>query len=144
MPKGINPGDLVKAAGSAKGAQLLKDGAQKAAHHKAVDKAFQKGMDKAADGAIGAAFGFATGGGAAALKRARDRRKERRDAADLARQVGGTYSLNVIVGSKRHHVVWLADGAPYRLMPEASKDAGPLAELSDLKHFCGERREPKS
>jgi hypothetical protein len=45
-------------------------------------------------------------------KRKRDKRKERRDAADLARQVGGTFSLNVIIGSECYHVVWLGDETP--------------------------------
>jgi hypothetical protein len=53
------------------------------------------------DKAIGAVFAFAGGGAAAAIKRKRDKREERRDAADLARQVGGTFSLNVIIGSER-------------------------------------------
>jgi hypothetical protein len=76
MFKGIKTGELVK------------NGAEKVANHKAVDKAFQKGLDKAADKAIGAVFTFVTGGAAVAIKRKRDKRKERRDAADLARQVG--------------------------------------------------------
>src|SRR4051812_10238242 len=100
MPKGIKAGELVKKAGGAKGAELAKKGAKKVANHKAVDKAIQKGLDKTADAAIGAVFTFATGGAAVAIKRKRDKRKERRDAADLARQVGGTFSLNVIIGSE--------------------------------------------
>jgi hypothetical protein len=112
------------------------------ANHKAVDKAFQKGLDKAADKAIGAVFTFVTGGAAVAIKRKRDKRKERRDAADLARQVGGTFSLNVIIGSERYHVVWLADETPYRVIPELPKDAGPVEELPDLTHFRGVRHSP--
>jgi hypothetical protein len=143
MLKGIKAGELVKKAGAAKGAELAKNGAKKAANHKAVDKAFQKGLDKAADTAIGAVFTFATGGAAAAVKRKRDRRQERRDAADLARQVGGTFSLNVIIGSERYHVVWLADETPYRVIPGLPNDAGPLEELPDLKLFSGVRHKPK-
>ena len=137
MLKVIKAGELVKKAGGAKAAELAK----KAAKHKAVDKAFQKGMDKTAEKAIGAVFTFATtGGAAAAIKRKRDKRKERRDAADLARQVGGTFSLNVIIGSERYHVVWLADETPYRVIPDLPKDAGPLEELPDLKLFRGVRQ----
>jgi hypothetical protein len=113
------------------------------ANHKAVDKAFQKGLDKAADKAIGAVFTFVTGGAAVAIKRKRDKRKERRDAADLARQVGGTFSLNVIIGSERYHVVWLMDETPYRVIPELPEDAGPMEELPDLTHFRGVRHEPE-
>lgn len=137
MLKVIKAGELVKKVGGAKAAELAK----KAAKHKAVDKAFQKGMDKTAEKAIGAVFTFATtGGAAAAIKRKRDKRKERRDAADLARQVGGTFSLNVIIGSERYHVVWLADETPYRVIPDLPKDAGPLEELPDLKLFRGVRQ----
>jgi hypothetical protein len=143
MPKGIKAGELVKKAGGAKGAELAKNGAKKLANHKAVDKAFQKGLDKTAETAIGAVFAFATGGAAAAIKRKRDKRKERRDAADLARQVGGTFSLNVIIGSERYHVVWFVDETPYRVIPELPKDAGPVEELPDLKHFRGVRHKPK-
>jgi hypothetical protein len=133
MLMGIKAGELVKKAGGAKAAELAK----KAAKH----KAFQKGMDKTAEKAIGAVFTFATtGGAAAAIKRKRDKRKERRDAADLARQVGGTFSLNVIIGSDRYHVVWLADETPYRVIPDLPKDAGPLEELPDLKLFRGVRQ----
>jgi hypothetical protein len=144
MLKGMKAGELVKKAGGAKGAELAKNGAKKAANHKAVDGAFQKGLDATADRAIGAVFGFATGGAAAAFNRRRDTRKERRDAADLARQVGGTFSLNVIIGSERYHVVWLADTTPYRVIPDLPKDAGPMEELTDIKHFRGERHKPKS
>lgn len=140
MLKGIKAGELVKKAGGAKGAELVK----KAANHKAVDKAFRKGMYKSAEKAIGAVFTFATtGGAAAAIKRKRDKRKERRYAADLARQVGGTFSLNVIIGSERYHVVWLADETPCRVIPELPRDAGPLEELPDLKLFHGVRDKPK-
>lgn len=131
MLKGVKVGDLVK------------DGAKKAVNHKAVDKAIQKGLDKTAEAAIGAVFAFATGGAAAAIKRKRDKRNERRDAADLARQVGGTFSLDVIIGSERYQVVWLEDETPYRVIPELPKDAGPLDELPDLEHFRGERHRPK-
>ena len=143
MLKGIRPGELVKKAGGAKGAELAKTGAKKAANHKAVDKAFQKGMDKSVEKAIGAVFAFTTGGAAAAIKRKRDKRKERREAGDLARQVGGTFSLNVIIGSERYHVVWLADETPYRVIPGLPKDAGPLEEQPDLKLFRGVRYKPK-
>jgi len=139
MLKGIKAGELVKKAGGAKGAELAKNGAKKAANH----KAFQKGIDMTAEKAIGAVFTFATGGAAAAVMRKRDKRKERRDAADLARQVGGTFSLNVIIGSERYHVVWLADETPYRVIPELPKDAGPLEELPDLRLFSGVRHKPK-
>jgi hypothetical protein len=131
MPKGFKAGELVKS------------GAKKAASNKAVDRAVQNGLDKTADKAIAAVFGFATGGAAAAVKRKRDRRKERRDAADLARQVGGTFSLNVIIGSERHHVVWLADETPYRVIPQLPNDTGPLEELPDLRLFRGLRQTPK-
>jgi hypothetical protein len=141
--KGIKAGELVKKAGGAKRAELAKNGLKKAANHKAVDKAFQKGIDKTAERAISAAFTFATGGAAAAIKRKRDKRKERRDAADLARQVDGTFSLNVIIGSERYHVVWLADETPYRVIPELPKDVGPLEELPDLSLFRGARNKPK-
>jgi hypothetical protein len=143
MLKGIKAGELLKKAGGAKGAELAKNGAKKAANHKAVDRAFQKGIDKTAEKAIAAVFSFATGGAVAATKRKRDKRKERRDAADLARQVGGTFSLNVIIGSERYHVVWLADETPYRVIPELPKDTGPLEELPDLKLFRGVRDKPK-
>lgn len=144
MLKGIKAGELVKKAGGAKGVELAKNGTRKAANHKAVDKAFQKGIDKTVETAVGGVIGFATGGGAAAVvKRKRDKRKARRDAIDLARQVGGTFSLNVIIGSERHHVVWLADETPYRVMPELLKDSGPLDELPDLKLFSGARHKPK-
>ena len=127
MLKGVKAGELVKKAGGIKGAELAKKGAKKVANHKAV----QKGIDKAAEKAIGAVVTFATGGAAVALKRTRDKRKERRDAADLARQVGGTFSLNVIIGLERYHVVWLADETPYRVIPDLPKDAGPLEEVPD-------------
>lgn len=144
MLNGIKAGELVKKAGGAKGAELAKNGAKKAANHKAVDKAFQKGLDTTAEKAMGAVFAFATGGGAAAaIKRKRDKRKERRDAADLARQVGGTFSLNVIIGSERYHVVWLGDETPYRVIPELPEDVGPVEELPDIKHFRGVRHTPK-
>jgi hypothetical protein len=143
MLKGIKAGELVKKAGGAKGAELAKNGAKKAANHKAVDKAFKKGIDTSVDKAIGAVFAFAGGGAGAAIKRKRDKRKDRRDAADLARQVGGTFSLNVIIGSERYHVVWLKDETPYRVIPELPNDAGPVEELPDIKHFRGERRTPK-
>ena len=144
MLKGIKAGELVKKAGGAKGAELAKNGVKKAVDHKAFDKAFKKGIDKAADKAIGAVFTFATSGAAAAaIKRKLDKRKERRDAADHARQVGGTFSLDVIIGSERHHVVWLPDKTPYRVIPELPKDAGPLEELPDLKLFNGRRDKPK-
>jgi hypothetical protein len=144
MLKGIKAGELVKKACGAKGAELAKNGAKKAASHKAVDRAFQKGLDRTAETAIGAVFTFATGGATAAIKRKRDKRKERRDAADLARQVGGTFSLNVIIGSERYHVVWLGDETPYRVIPELAEDAGPVEELPDIKHFRGVRHKPKS
>ena len=131
MLKGIKTGELVK------------NGAEKVANHKAVDKAFQKGLDKAADKAIGAVFTFVTGGAAVAIKRKRDKRKERRDASDLARQVGGTFSLNVIIGSERYHVVWLGDETPYRVIPELPEDAGPVEEMPDLTHFRGVRHKPE-
>jgi hypothetical protein len=143
MLKGIKAGELVKKAGGAKGAELAMNGAKRAVNHKAVDGAFQKGLDTSTEKAIGAVFTFATAGGAAAIKRKRDKRKERRDAADLARQVGGTFSLNVIIGSERYHVVWLADKTPYRVVPDLPKDAGPVEELTDIKHFRGERHKPK-
>ena len=112
MIKGINAGELVKKAGGGKGAELAKNGVKRVADHKAVDRAFKKGIDKSADRVIAAAFAFATGGASAAIQRKRDKWKERRDAADLARQVDGTFSLNVIIGSERYHVVWLADETP--------------------------------
>jgi hypothetical protein len=143
MFKGINLGELVKLAGATKGAELAKNGAKKAAEHKAVDAALRKGIDKSAETAIGAVFGFATGGAGAAINRKRDKRRQRRDAADLAHQVGGTFSLNVIIGSDRHHVVWLADETPYRGIPDLPKGAGPLEEQHDLKLFCGVRHKPK-
>jgi hypothetical protein len=143
MPRGIIAGDLVNKAVAGRGAELVKSGAKTIANNKAVDKAFQKGFDKAAEAAIGAVFAFATGGAAAAYSRKRDKREARRDATDLARQVGGTFSLNVMIGSERYNVVWLADKTPYRVIPELPKDAGPLEELPDLKHFRGVRHEPK-
>jgi hypothetical protein len=139
MLKGSTAAELVKKAGGARGAELAKNGAKKAANH----KAFQKGIDKTAEEAIAAVFAFATGGAVAAIKRKRDKRKERRDAAGLARQVGGTFSLNVIIGPERYQVVWLADKSPYRVIPELPKDAGPLEELPDLKLFCGVRHKTK-
>jgi hypothetical protein len=139
MLKGIKAGELVKKAGGTKGAELAKNGAKKVADHEGV----QKGFDKAVEKAIGAVFTFATGGAAVAIKRKRDKSKERRDTLDLARQVGGTFSLNVIIGSERYHVVWLADETPYRVIPELPKDAGPLEEVPDLKLFRGVRHKPK-
>lgn len=143
MLKGINASELAKKAGRSKGTEFAKNGAKNAVGRTSVDKAIQKGVDTAAEKAIGAAFAFATGGAAAGIKRKRDKRRERRDAVDLARQVGGTFSPNVIIGSARHHVVWLEDKTPYRVIPELPESAGPLEELPDIKHFCGVRREPK-
>jgi hypothetical protein len=142
MFKGLNAAELVKKVSGAKGAELAKSGAKKAAKHGAVDKAIQKGVDSTAEKAIAAAFTLAGGGATTAIKRKRDRRKERRDAVDLARQVGGTYSLNVLIGSDRHHVVWLEDETPYRVFPELNNGEA-LNELPDLKLFRGVRHRPK-
>jgi len=143
MLKGTKAAELIKKAGGAKGAELAKNGTKKAASHKAVQTAVQSGIETGVDKAVGTVAAFATGGAAAAVKRRQDKRTERRYAVDLARQVGGTYSLNVIIGSDRHHVVWLADETPYRVVPELAKDTGPLAEMPDLKLFRGARRTPK-
>jgi hypothetical protein len=64
-------------------------------------------------------------------------------AADLARQVGGTFSLKVIIGSERYHVVGHPDKMPYRVIPDLPTDAGPMEELTVIKHFRGEYRKPK-
>jgi hypothetical protein len=123
--------------GGAKGVAL----ARKAANHKAVDKAVDKAVQGAADKAAAAVIGFATGGAGAAIARRRGKRANRRYVRDLARQVGGSYSYDVIIGSGRYCVVWI-DDAPYRVVPDLPESAGPLEELPDIQNFRGVRHKP--
>jgi hypothetical protein len=113
--------------------------AKKAANHKAIEKA----RDKAVQQTAASVISFATSRGGATIVRRLARRADRRYVEDLARQVGGSYSYDVIIGPGRYCVVWI-DDAPYRVVPDLPKGTGPLEELPDLQNFCGARHKPRS
>ena len=54
----------------------------------------------------------------------RDRRVYRDRAVKLARQIGGRYSEETIIGGEPHFVVW-KDGEPTRDWPSLFRDAAP-------------------
>jgi hypothetical protein len=97
--------------------------------------------------------GVAASAGAAAAKRAgpiiqqrygswRDRRVDRDRAIKLARQMGGRYSENTIIGGAPYFVVW-KDGEPVQAFPHVEG----LAERPELAGFdqrlMKEPREPR-
>jgi hypothetical protein len=97
--------------------------------------------------------GVAVSAGAAAAKRAgpiiqqryggwRDRRIDRDRAIKLARQMGGRYSEDTILGGVPHYVVW-KDGKPVQAFPHVEN----LADRPELNGFdprlAKEPRQPR-
>jgi hypothetical protein len=109
----------------------------------ANNKAIVKVRDKFVQQAAAAAVGYATRDAGAAIGRGRAKLSDRRYVRDLARQVGGSYSYDVIIGSGRYCVVWKGN-VPYRVVPDLPEGTGPWEELPDLQNFCGVRHEPRS
>jgi hypothetical protein len=120
--------------GGGKAAKLAKQ----AAHNKSVKTA----TDRQVDAIVKAVADSVTAGGTAALTRPVANRKNRRLAAQLARQIGGTYARAIIAGD-RYWVVW-QDETPFEVFPPLPKGLGPLAERRELQNYQGTRIDPSA